>query len=214
MSTNSHDIRSLLPTPAPIAVLRAATSGSALEMAKALVAGGLQVLEVTLTTPGALKLITELAADPTLVVGAGTVTRPHEVDEVISAGAQFVVSPGLDPEVVEAGLRHSVPMLPGAITPTEVMAARRCGVTSTKLFPAGTVGPAHLSALGQVFPEIGFVPTGGIGPDDVGTWIRAGACAIGIGSVINSTFTSEGHHGLEQLATHLIRSCEQAARKQ
>ena len=119
-------------------------------------------------------------------------------------------APAWTPGSSRRRLRHRVAVVPGAITPTEVMAARG-GLTSTKLFPASTVGPGHLSSLGQVFPEIGIVPTGGIGPEDVGTWIRAGACAIGIGSVINCTFTSEGHQGLEQLATAPDPQLRQAA---
>ena len=211
MSTDLTDVRSLLPTPEPIAVVRTDSSSAALEMTRALVAGGIRAVEITLTIPGAREVIEELASDSSVIVGAGTVLSPDDVEAVVKAGARFVVSPGLDLGVVEAAMSHSVAVVPGALTPTEVMAARTCGVTSTKLFPASTVGPAHLASLRQVFPEIGIVPTGGIGPEDVSTWVHAGACAVGIGSVINSTFARSGRHGLEQLAFELISSCEQAA---
>ncbi len=211
MNRGPHDLRSLVPTPVPIAVLRTDSAESALEMTRALVAGGIRTLEITLTIPGATELIAELAADSSLIVGAGTITSPDEVHAVVDAGARFVVSPGLDLGVVQAAMSHPVAIVPGAFTPSEVMSARSCGVTTTKLFPAATAGPAHLAALRQVFPEIGIVPTGGIGPEDVATWLRAGACAVGIGSVINSTFAKAGHTGLQELASELIRSCEHAA---
>ncbi len=211
MSHPTSDLRSLMPEPAPIAVIRTDSPDSAHEMALALVAGGLHAVEVTLTIPDAPALIAELSADPRMLVGAGTVLSHRDVDTVVEAGARFVVSPGLDAGVVEASLRNQVAVVPGALTPTEVMAARGYGVTSTKLFPASTVGSAHLTALTQVFPEVGIVPTGGIGPADVTTWIHAGACAVGIGSVINSTFARSGPSGLHELASALIRSCEQAA---
>ena len=210
MSTDQVDLRSLLPVPEPIAVVRTDTAASALEMSRALVAGGIRAVEITLTIPGAVELIEELAADARVLVGAGTVRTPEDVEAVVRAGARFVVSPGLDVAVVEAALAHPVAMVPGAFTPTEVMAARACGLTSTKLFPASTAGPAHLASLRQVFPEIGIVPTGGIAPDALATWVQAGACAVGIGSVINSTYARSGHQGLTELAATLISSCEQA----
>lgn len=211
MSLDPTDLRALLPSPVPIAVLRTPTASSALEMANALYAGGIRAVEITLTIPGASELIAELATDGRMIVGAGTVTTPAEVELVIEAGARFVVSPGLDVDVVEAAMNHPVAFVPGAYTPTEVMAARKLGITTTKLFPANTAGPSHLAALRQVFPEIGIVPTGGIGPENVSTWIQAGACAVGIGSVINSTFATSGRHGLQELASDLIRSCEHVA---
>ena len=211
MSFDHSDLRSLLPTPEPIAVVRTDSAASALEMTRALVAGGIRAVEITLTIPGAVELIEELSADTGVIVGAGTVLTSDDVESVIAAGARFVVSPGLDAGVVEAALSHRVPVVPGAFTPTEMMTARGYGLTTTKLFPASTAGPGHLSSLRQVFPEMGIVPTGGIGPEAVSTWLRAGACAVGIGSVINSTFASSGHQGLVELASALIRSCGQAA---
>ena len=211
MSRDATDLRSLLPTLEPIAVLRTSSSSSAMEMATALYAGGIRAMEITLTIPGAIELIAELAADSRMIVGAGTVTSVDDLEAVIDAGARFVVSPGLDVEVATAAMEHRVAFVPGAFTPTEVMAARKLGLTTTKLFPASTAGPSHLASLRQVFPEVGIVPTGGIGPENVASWIDAGACAVGIGSVINSTFASSGHHGLQVLASDLIRSCEHAA---
>ena len=207
MSFAVHDLRSLLPVPEPIAVVRTESATSALEMTRALVDGGIRAVEITLTIPGGVELIEELSADTRVVVGAGTVRTVEDVEAVVRAGARFVVSPGLDPAVVEAAMSHPVAVVPGAFTPTEMIAARACGLTSTKLFPASTAGPGHLASLRQVFPEIGIVPTGGIGPDSVASWLQAGACAVGIGSVINSTFARSGPDGLTQLASHLIRSC-------
>ena len=211
MSFDHTDLRSLLPTPEPIAVVRTDSAASALEMTRALVDGGMRAVEITLTIPGAVELIEELSADSRVIVGAGTVRTPGDVEAVVAAGARFVVSPGLDGGVVEAALSHRVAVVPGAFTPTEMMTARGYGLTTTKLFPASTAGPGHLSSLRQVFPEMGIVPTGGIGPESVATWLRAGACAVGIGSVINSTFASGGRQGLSELASALIRTCGEAA---
>ncbi len=211
MSSDVHDLRSLLPVPEPIAVVRTESAASALTMTRALVDGGIRAVEITLTIPGGVELIQELSADPRVIVGAGTVLTVEDVEAVVAAGARFVVSPGLDPAVVKAAMNHPVAVVPGAFTPTEMIAARACGLTSTKLFPASTAGPGHLSSLRQVFPEVGIVPTGGIGPDSVAPWLQAGACAVGIGSVINSTFASSGRDGLTKLASHLIHSCRHHA---
>lgn len=197
--------------PVPIAVLRTSSADQAVEMGEALGTGGLTHLEVTLTTPGAPEAIAHLSKHPELVVGAGTVTGAAEVGAVVAAGAVFIVTPGLVADVVSATREAGVPVIPGVFTPTELLAARALGVSTVKLFPASTAGTAHLRALCSVFPSVRFVPTGGIGPDDIGEWIAAGACAVGIGGVLNSTYDKFGCDGLRELAADLVGRTDAAA---
>ncbi len=137
-------------------------------LAAALLAGGLPCAEVTLRTPAALEALRILAADPDLLVGAGTVLSPTQAEEAVRAGARFVVTPGWSDAVVERCRVLGVPILPGVATPTEVLRALDAGLDTVKLFPAGLLGgPAAVRALAGPFPGLGVVPTGGIGPDDL-----------------------------------------------
>ena len=133
-------------------------------LARALLDGGLPLLEVTLRTPAALAAIAAIAREvPQVVVGAGTVQRPADVVQACTAGARFLVSPGMTPELAAAALATELPYLPGVATPSEVMTARDLGISFLKLFPAEAVGGlALLQALAPVFPGVAFCPTGGI----------------------------------------------------
>lgn len=132
-------------------------------LGKALLAGGLTCAEVTLRTPAAAAALQALAADPRLLVGAGTVVRPEQVDMAVSAGARFIVSPGLSPAVVRRCRQVGVPAVPGVATATEIQAAVEIGLDVVKFFPAEQLGGLPtLAALAVPFPEIRFVPTGGI----------------------------------------------------
>jgi 2-dehydro-3-deoxyphosphogluconate aldolase/(4S)-4-hydroxy-2-oxoglutarate aldolase len=145
----------------PVVVLERLSDASAL--AAALVAGGLPVAEVTFRTAAAADGLRILAEDPALLVGAGTVVRPEQVDAAVAAGARFVVSPGLSPRVVERCREHDVPIVPGVATATDVIAALDLGLDLLKLFPAEACGGvATLKALAAPFPDVRFVPTGGI----------------------------------------------------
>jgi 2-dehydro-3-deoxyphosphogluconate aldolase / (4S)-4-hydroxy-2-oxoglutarate aldolase len=137
---------------------------TAVPLGRALVDGGLMVLEVTLRTPAALPALEMLRkALPDALVGAGTLTRTGDVQAAVAAGAQFGVSPGLTPEIVEAARGQSLPLLPGVMTPTEVIMARNAGFRALKLFPAQQAGGiSMLKALGSPFPDVTFCPTGGI----------------------------------------------------
>ncbi len=204
MTVPTTDLRSVLPEPAVVAVLRTATAGRALEMADALISGGVTVLEVTTSIPGAAGVVGELVGDDRLVVGAGTVTDLEQLETMLEAGARFVVSPGLAGDVLTAGLAHGIPVIPGVLTPSEVISATRLGATTVKLFPAGTVGPAHLAALTSVFPDVGFVPTGGVDASNLARWLDAGSVAIGVGSVLEKVFEQHGARGLKALAGELV----------
>jgi 2-dehydro-3-deoxyphosphogluconate aldolase / (4S)-4-hydroxy-2-oxoglutarate aldolase len=150
-------------------------------LASALAAGGLPLAEVTLRTPAALAAISALAADARLVVGAGTVLTPRQVDDAVAAGAQFVVSPGFSPAVVARAAHAGVPVLPGVATATEVMAALDAGVSVVKFFPAAVCGgPAAVTALAAPFPTVHFVPTGGITAQNLPAYlVTPGVLAVG-----------------------------------
>jgi 2-dehydro-3-deoxyphosphogluconate aldolase / (4S)-4-hydroxy-2-oxoglutarate aldolase len=155
----------------PVLVLDDPARGVA--VARALAAGGLPCAEVTLRTAGALDAIRAIAdALPDVLVGAGTVVAPEQVDMAVAAGARFLVSPGLDADIVRRARSIGVPLIPGVATASEALAALRQGVQVVKLFPAAQLGGvAAVKALASVFPELRFIPTGGIGPADVGAYL-------------------------------------------
>ena len=149
---------------AVIPVLTIEREADAVPLARALLDGGLRLVEVTLRTPPALAAIAAIVRElPQVVVGAGTVQRPVDVVQACTAGARFLVSPGMTPELAAAALATELPYLPGVATPSEVMTARDLGISFLKLFPAEAVsGLALLQALAPVFPGVAFCPTGGI----------------------------------------------------
>lgn len=145
----------------PVVVLDDAAQAKPL--AQALVGGGIHVAEVTFRTAAAAEAITAMSACDDIVVGAGTVVSPELVDRAVDCGARFIVSPGLLPSVVERARERGVPIIPGAVTPSELMLALELGLDLVKFFPASTFGgPAAIKALGAPFGQLGFVPTGGV----------------------------------------------------
>ena len=167
-----------------VPVVRASNSKQALLAAEAVCAGGIPIIEVTMTVPGAIEVIAQLArtAGDNVLVGAGTVLDAETARQCISAGAQFVVSPGFDRETVEIVGREGKLMMAGALTPTEITAAWKAGADFVKIFPCGSVGgPKYIRALRGPFPQIPFVPTGGVNLETAADFIRAGAAALGIG---------------------------------
>jgi 2-dehydro-3-deoxyphosphogluconate aldolase/(4S)-4-hydroxy-2-oxoglutarate aldolase len=177
----THDLRSELEQRRIVAVLRAGSAARAVAAGQALAAGGITMLEVTFTVPDATEAIERLAADDSLLIGAGTVLTAAEARAAVRAGARFLVSPHLDHAVLDAAEQLGVPALPGVLTPTEVAAAsRRSSVV--KLFPASLGGPAFLRALRGPFPDLDFVPTGGVDAGNLADWLAAGALAVGAGS--------------------------------
>jgi 2-dehydro-3-deoxyphosphogluconate aldolase/(4S)-4-hydroxy-2-oxoglutarate aldolase len=165
----------------PVVVLDDAADADAL--AAALVAGGLPVAEVTFRTAAAADAIRVMADRGDMLVGAGTVLTPEQVDQAVAAGAAYVVSPGLSRAVVERCQEHGVLALPGAVTATEVQAALELGLTTVKFFPAGTSGGAPaISALAAPFRGVRFIPTGGVGPRNLHEYLAIPAVAAVGGS--------------------------------
>src|SRR6201988_3173464 len=168
-----------------IPVVRATSADEAMRAIDAIREGGISVLEITMTVPGALKVIEEVSNryGKDALVGAGTVLDPEIAEACVSSGAQFVVSPALNLETIACCRRLGVAVMPGALTPTEVVQAWNAGADFVKVFPAGAVGGAsYLKALKAPLPQIELVPTGGVslktGPD----FIRAGAAELGVGA--------------------------------
>jgi 2-dehydro-3-deoxyphosphogluconate aldolase / (4S)-4-hydroxy-2-oxoglutarate aldolase len=167
-----------------LAVVRGESRTAALEVVGALVEGGVRGIEVTFTTPEAPRVIRDLDEEygEHILLGAGTVTTHEHVEQAAEAGATFLVSPGCDPDLLPTLLETGLLALPGVLTPSEVMIARRLGAQAMKLFPGSSGGPSYLKALRGPFPGIMFVPTGGVSLENVADWFAAGAFAVGAGS--------------------------------
>jgi 2-dehydro-3-deoxyphosphogluconate aldolase/(4S)-4-hydroxy-2-oxoglutarate aldolase len=149
----------------------------------ALVRGGIELVEVTLDTPGALEAV-DRGRRSGWAIGVGTVLEADHVDRSVDAGATFVVSPGIVPEVIERARTLGVDVVPGVFTPTEVIRARAMGVTAVKLFPASAGGPGYVRALRGPFADVPLVPTGGIAIGHVGAYLAAGATCVGLGGAL------------------------------
>jgi 2-dehydro-3-deoxyphosphogluconate aldolase/(4S)-4-hydroxy-2-oxoglutarate aldolase len=170
-----------------LGVLRASSGNRAVQVGEALVGAGLRVVEVALTTPDGLEAIKTLGeADDGRLVGAGTVLDAPTARAAILAGARFLVSPSMIPEVIATGHRYGVPVLPGAQTPTEVLRALEAGSDMVKVFPAGQLGPGFVSSLLAALPQAPLVPTGGVSAGDARAWLTAGAVAVGVGGSLTS----------------------------
>ena len=155
----------------PVVVVNNAARAAGL--AEALVAGNLPVAEVTLRTPAAPEAIATMAKNPDLLVGAGTVLTPAQVDLAVDAGAKFLVSPGFSAATVARAVERGVPIVPGTVTPSEVMAGLAAGLTLLKFFPASNYGGAGtLKAFSSVFGQAGFIPTGGVSAANLGDYLR------------------------------------------
>jgi 2-dehydro-3-deoxyphosphogluconate aldolase/(4S)-4-hydroxy-2-oxoglutarate aldolase len=173
---------------APVLAILRYPRADGLELAlEALAAGGIRVAEVTSTTPGWLDSIAG-ARGSGLVVGGGTVTSAAMVRDVAAAGGSFVVSPGLDAEVVRESHRCGLEPLPGVLTGSEVLAARNLGVEYFKLFPVGSLGPDYLRQMRGPFPELSFLPTGGVTASTARAWMAAGARAVAVGADLSGKF--------------------------
>jgi 2-dehydro-3-deoxyphosphogluconate aldolase/(4S)-4-hydroxy-2-oxoglutarate aldolase len=167
-----------------VAVVRARDGREAMQIVDALAGGGLRAIELTFTTPGVEDAIARARRrlDPDTLLGAGTVTTAEQVDSAAAAGADFLVSPHLDPPLLERMLATELLAIPGTLTPSEIAAALRIGASVVKLFPASSVGVAYMQALFGPFPGLQVMPTGGVTVASARSWLDAGAAAVGLGS--------------------------------
>jgi len=169
-----------------IAVIRITEAQRLRAIVDALVEGGVRVVEVTMTVPGAVDLIRDLSGSlpPGIVLGAGTVLDADTAAHVIDAGATFVVSPVLKPALIERCRQCDVVVMPGCFSPTEILSAWEAGADFVKVFPATSLGPSFFKDVKGPLPSVKLIPTGGVTLDNAGDWIRAGAAAVGVGTAL------------------------------
>jgi 2-dehydro-3-deoxyphosphogluconate aldolase/(4S)-4-hydroxy-2-oxoglutarate aldolase len=166
-----------------VAVVRAGSQEQARKVAEALRLGGVSIIEITYTCPDPPAIIQALSQESAgdLLVGAGTVCTADEARAALDAGAQFIVSPGLVDEVIVTARTRDTAVMPGAVTPTEIIAANRLGADVIKLFPGSTFGPEYAKAIRGPFPKLRFMPTGGVSLANLREWKEAGVTAVGVG---------------------------------
>ncbi len=183
-----------------IPVVRAETADQAMRAVAAIKAGGVSVLEVTMTVPGAIGVIEQLAKafGAETLIGAGTVLDPETARACIATGAQFIVSPSLNEETIAFCRAQDIAIFPGALTPTEIVRAWNAGADAVKIFPAGAVGGAsYLKALKAPLPQIELIPTGGVSLKTAADFIKAGAMALGVGAdLVDPKALRDGNEGL------------------
>jgi len=170
-----------------VGIVRASTSDAALRIAEACIAGGITALEVAFTTPdtlGVLRALRERHGGEVLL-GAGTVLDAETARAAILAGAQFIISPGVNVETIALCQRYQVLAMPGAMTPTEIVTALQAGADIVKVFPAEMFGPAYIKALRAPLPQAPLMPTGGVTVQNLAEWFASGAVAVGIGSSLS-----------------------------
>jgi 2-dehydro-3-deoxyphosphogluconate aldolase / (4S)-4-hydroxy-2-oxoglutarate aldolase len=166
-----------------VALIRADSPDGLLDCAKALAEGGLTSIELTMTTPGAIRMLEKATAElPDFIFGLGTVLDSETARAGILAGARFIVTPALRPEVITLCRRYSIPIFCGAFTPTEIVNAWEAGADAAKVFPAEFFGPAYIKSVKAPLPHIDLVPTGGVNAENVGEFLKAGATATAAGS--------------------------------
>jgi 2-dehydro-3-deoxyphosphogluconate aldolase/(4S)-4-hydroxy-2-oxoglutarate aldolase len=198
-----------------IPVIRAETAELAIRAVEALRDAGLAILEITMTVPGAVGVIEQVARryGSETFVGAGTVLDAETAQACISAGAQFIVSPALDLETISCCRRLGIAVMPGALTPTEVVTGWKAGADLVKVFPAGAVGGAkYVKALKAPLPQIDLVPTGGVSLETAADFIKAGAAALGVGSeLVDTKALANGQdHIITERAKEFIRIVKEA----
>ena len=196
MSLSKHETLAWIKQRGLVPVLRASSVEQALQLARAMYAGGIDVMEVTTTVPNAAEVMRLLKHEfgDTMLIGAGTVTTAGQCTELLEVDAQFVVSPSLHPEVIEATRRAGKLMISGALTPTEIVTAHRAGADVVKVFPCSAMGGAsYLRSIKGPFPHIPLIPTGGVTLHTAHEFLQAGAIALGVGSdLVDESATLRG----------------------
>ena len=189
-------------------LVRCNTQTEGQEMADALVEAGVKVIEITLTTPGALKIIEKLLKNKDLLVGAGTVRTVKDVKKVEAIGARFIVSPDTNEDVITATKKLKLVSMPGVSTPTEVGIAVDAGADILKLFPASVLGPAHLKSIREPFPNNRWCPTAGVTLESIPKWFEAGADLVGLGGPL----TKDGAAGVRKNVLAFRTAIDQASK--
>lgn len=198
-----------------MAVIRLKDAARVSAVIDALASGGVRVLEITMTVPGAVDVIRSVAATlpDHVILGAGTVLDADTANRVIDAGARFVVAPTFDPDTIRACHARDVAVMPGCFSPTEMLRAWQLGADMIKVFPATKLGPGFIKDVRAPLPQLKLLPTGGVTPENAGEWIKAGAVAVGIGSaLVDSQAVAAGDYKRIEEAARLLISNVRAAR--
>lgn len=195
-----------------VSVIRAESHDQAERIADACAQGGVGALEITYTVPRATSVIEHLAKklSGNIVLGAGTVLDPETARIAILAGAQFVVSPALNPETALLCNRYNIPYMPGAATIREVLQAMECGADIVKVFPGEILGPAFVKAVKAPLPQASLMPTGGVTLANVGEWIKAGSVAVGVGSNLTIGAKTGDFSSITHLARQFVEKIKEA----
>jgi len=198
-----------------VPVVRAASADQALKAVEAIYRGGIRAAEVTMTVPGAIRVLEKVADEfgDRIVLGAGTVLDPETARACMLAGAEFFVTPNLRLSTIEMCKRYSKVICPGALTPTEVVTAWESGADVIKIFPADAVGgPKYIRALKAPLPHIQMIPTGGVSVETAGEFLKAGACAVAVGGeLVHAKLLEEGNYAaIEQRAHDILAAVVKA----
>jgi 2-dehydro-3-deoxyphosphogluconate aldolase/(4S)-4-hydroxy-2-oxoglutarate aldolase len=196
-----------------VAIVRTDSADQAARIADACVEGGVAALEVTFTVPGAAGVIESLAKrhkPAQMSIGAGTVLDPETARIAMLAGAQFLVSPALSSDTARLANRYQIPYMPGVATPREVIEAMECGCEILKVFPGETLGPAWIKAVKAPLPQASLMPTGGVSIENVGTWIAAGAVAVGVGGNLIAAAQKGDYPAITALAKRFLAAIREA----
>ena len=212
MSISKIDVLEKIAASGLVAVIRAENPEQAARIAEACALGGVAALEITFTVPGASGVIEHLAKKISgqILVGAGTVLDPETARIAILAGAQFVVSPALNPETARLCNRYQVPYMPGAGTIREVIEAMECGADIVKVFPGEILGPAFVKAVKGPLPQAQLMPTGGVSIENVADWIKAGSVAVGVGGNLTAGAKAGDFVSITQLARQFVEKIKEA----
>jgi len=214
--TRSEIVQKIIDDGA-VAVIRMSDAQKLLKVAGALLKGGVSSLEITMTTPNALKVIEEASRvfPGEVLIGVGSVLDSETARLAINAGAKYVVSPIFNPQIIHTAHRYGLPAMPGCFTPTEILTAHEQGADIVKVFPADIVGMPFFKAIKAPMPHLNLMPTGGVSLTNAGDWINAGACAVGVGSaLLDKRAIAEGDFAkLTENAKVLCASIQAAQRK-
>jgi 2-dehydro-3-deoxyphosphogluconate aldolase/(4S)-4-hydroxy-2-oxoglutarate aldolase len=212
MSISKIEVLEKIAASGLVAVIRAENPEQAARVAEACALGGVAALEITFTVPGASGVIEHLAKKISgqILVGAGTVLDPETARIAILAGAQFVVSPALNPETARLCNRYQVPYMPGAGTIREVIEAMECGADIVKVFPGEILGPAFVKAVKGPLPQAQLMPTVGVSIENVADWIKAGSVAVGVGGNLTAGAKAGDFVSITQLARQFVEKIKEA----
>jgi len=199
-----------------VAVIRSADSRRLVEVARALADGGISVVEITMSVPNALEVLGSVrsALGERVLLGAGTVLDPETACAVLLAGAEFIVAPTVNPDVIRLCRRYDRLVMPGAFTPTEILSAWEAGADIVKVFPAEIVGPAFFRAMRGPLPQIRMMPTGGVDLATAAEFLKAGACCLGVGSqLIEAKAVADGNFDrIRELAARYVAIVKEVRR--